>query len=369
MIYLAGDLVKIQDGAVYSTGKLVPDWVLEKNWFVKDLEKYPLIHIDKSEDGKNAINSYISAEYIYPVLLKQEFGAYYSKKEDALKMWSYLEELGINNDYAKAGILSQFLAESAMRSNNLEEVHQNRLGMTDDEYTASVDSEVYKNFVYDGAGYGLCQWTWHSRKSGLLDMARSRGVSIGDMYLQLDFMVFEFNTSYKNTYNKLINSKSCKEASDILLFEYEAPEDQGEKQQETRKKYAEEFFKKYSLSTDDTVDPTVDPTLNVIVDSDLKLGSSGEAVKNLQIRIAQISKDYEKEIVNHSFNNGKPDGIYGNGLYNTVKRLQSELELPITGEVDHILCAILNTPFTAYYARYARLWEKLSDIHDIVKEY
>lgn len=364
MIYLEGDLVKIKNGAVYSTGKLVPGWVLEKNWFIKDLEKYPLIHIDKSEDGKNAINSYISEEYIYPVVLKQEFGSYYSNQDDALKMWSYLEELGINNDYAKAAILSQFLAESAMRSNNLEEVHQHRIGMTDDEYTASVDSGAYKNFAYDSAGYGLCQWTWHTRKRGLLDLAKSRGVSIGDMYLQLDFMLDEFKSAYKTTYQKLIDSKSCKEASNILLFEYEAPADQGEKQQETRTKYAEEFFNKYSLSTDDTVDPT----LNVIVDSDLKLGSSGEAVKNLQIRIAQISKAYEKEIVNHSFNNGKPDGIYGNGLYNTVKRLQSELELPITGEVDCILCGILNTPITAYYAYYAQLLKKLSDIRDIVKE-
>ena len=43
-----------------------------------------------------------------------------------------------------------------------------KLKMTDTEYTSAVDDGRYKNFVKDGAGYGLAQWTFWSRKQNLL---------------------------------------------------------------------------------------------------------------------------------------------------------------------------------------------------------
>ncbi len=49
--------------------------------------------------------------------------------------------------------------------------------MTDTTYTAAVDSGSYTNFVHDSAGYGLAQWTYHSRKQALLDFARAAGKS------------------------------------------------------------------------------------------------------------------------------------------------------------------------------------------------
>jgi hypothetical protein len=43
-----------------------------------------------------------------------------------------------------------------------------KLKMTDAGYTSAVDDGRYKNFVKDGAGYGLAQWTFWSRKQNLL---------------------------------------------------------------------------------------------------------------------------------------------------------------------------------------------------------
>ena len=60
--------------------------------------------------------------------------------------------------------------------------------MSDADYTAQVDARIYQDFVHDSAGYGLAQWTFWSRKQKLLVFALSRGKSIGDLEMQLDFL-------------------------------------------------------------------------------------------------------------------------------------------------------------------------------------
>jgi hypothetical protein len=52
--------------------------------------------------------------------------------------------------------------------------------MTDAEYTAAVDAGSYNNFVKDGAGYGLAQWTYWSLKQAMLEYHKKVGKSIGD---------------------------------------------------------------------------------------------------------------------------------------------------------------------------------------------
>jgi hypothetical protein len=53
--------------------------------------------------------------------------------------------------------MGNIFAESAFRSQNLQNTFEKSLGMTDSEYTFSVDDNSYTNFVQDKAGYGLCQ--------------------------------------------------------------------------------------------------------------------------------------------------------------------------------------------------------------------
>ena len=54
-----GDLVKIT-GTKYYSGKTIPKWVNEKNWYVLQADCERVV-IDKSEDGKNAICSPVNA--------------------------------------------------------------------------------------------------------------------------------------------------------------------------------------------------------------------------------------------------------------------------------------------------------------------
>lgn len=89
--------------------------------------------------------------------------------------------------------------------------------MTDAGYTSAVD---------DGAGYGLAQWTFWSRKQNLLQFCQSRGKSIGDLNTQLDFLYQELITSFSSLVKILISATSVTEASTAVLLQFERPSDQ-----------------------------------------------------------------------------------------------------------------------------------------------
>lgn len=61
--FKAGDLVSLTSDAKYYTGATVPNWVKNKNWYVKEVSGDRVI-INKSEDGENAIESPVNAKYL-----------------------------------------------------------------------------------------------------------------------------------------------------------------------------------------------------------------------------------------------------------------------------------------------------------------
>ena len=108
------------------------------------------------------------------------------------KIWNFLISKGLNKCGA-AGLMGNLQAESGLRPNNLQNSYEKKLNMTDDAYTQAVDKGTYSNFVRDSAGYGLAQWTYWSRKQNLLDFAKSRKSSIGDLEMQLEFLYKEIS--------------------------------------------------------------------------------------------------------------------------------------------------------------------------------
>lgn len=61
--FKAGDLVTIVENAKYYNGTNIPTWVKNKKWYVKSISGSRAI-IDKSDDGKNAINSPVHIKYL-----------------------------------------------------------------------------------------------------------------------------------------------------------------------------------------------------------------------------------------------------------------------------------------------------------------
>lgn len=161
-------------------------------------------------------------------------------------IWGFLHGK-IGNAYGAAGMMGNLYAESALRPNNLQNTYEKKLGMTDAEYTAAVDSGSYTNFARDSAGYGLAQWTYWSRKQALLEFAQAAGKSIGDLQMQLDFLWKELQ-GYTSVLNTLKNATTVKAASDAVLTGYERPADQGDAVKEKRAGYGQTYFDKYAGS-------------------------------------------------------------------------------------------------------------------------
>lgn len=159
-------------------------------------------------------------------------------------IWNTLKGKGLN-DFAIAGVMGNLFAESALNPKNLQNVYEKSLGYTDESYTAAVDNGTYTNFVKDSAGYGLAQWTYWSRKQNLLDYAKRVGKSIGDLHMQIEFLWTELQ-NYKSVMNVLKSAKSIKEASDIVLTEFERPANMGDSVKEQRASFGKKYYDKYA---------------------------------------------------------------------------------------------------------------------------
>lgn len=149
----------------------------------------------------------------------------------------------IGNDFGVFGLMGNLKAESNLQANNLQNTYSKKFGMTDAEYTKAVDDGSYTNFVRDSAGYGLAQWTYWSRKQNLLKYKEAYGSSIGDEAMQVAFMIGELMASYPTVWNVLKNAKSVREASDVVLTQYERPADQSESVKVKRAAFGEELMK------------------------------------------------------------------------------------------------------------------------------
>lgn len=165
-------------------------------------------------------------------------------KSNEEKIWNYLIARGLSKCGA-AGLMGNIYAESALKPTNLQNSFEKKLGYTDESYTAAVDSGSYGNFVKDSAGYGLCQWTFWSRKQNLLEFARAAGKSIGDLEMQLDFLFKELE-GYKAVLATLKTATSVRAASDSVLLNFERPADQSEAVQKKRAGYGQDYYDKYA---------------------------------------------------------------------------------------------------------------------------
>lgn len=139
-------------------------------------------------------------------------------------IYARLVQSGLTPESA-CGIMGNFEAESAMRSNNVEDRIHRDLGMTDAQYTAAVDNGSYGNFANDRYGYGLYQLTLSSRKRGYLNFAKSRGVSIADEMTQVDYCVYELKTDFSSLWKWLCSNHGVYEAADRFCREFERPAD------------------------------------------------------------------------------------------------------------------------------------------------
>ncbi len=120
--------------------------------------------------------------------------------------------------------------------------------MTSEQYMNLVDSGQY-DWTHDGAGWGICQYTFYSLKAGFLDYCKQHNKSIGDLEMQLEYMFIVIKRDCKPLWNVLQNAVSVREASNKMLFDFERPSDQGQREQDIRCGYGEEAYNRFFKGT------------------------------------------------------------------------------------------------------------------------
>lgn len=146
------------------------------------------------------------------------------------------------------GLLGNLYAESGIRSNNLQNSFEKVLHMNDVEYTNAVNNGSYnrEQFCRDGAGYGIAQWTYWTRKQALYEYARQCNHTIDSMEMQCVFLFKELSEKYQGVLNVLVTSTNLRECSNMVLMNFEKPKVQDINVQNKRYEYSLSIYNKFN---------------------------------------------------------------------------------------------------------------------------
>lgn len=163
-------------------------------------------------------------------------------------VWDYLKAK-IGNEYGTAGLMGNLQAESGLHPDRLQgDIPYSNVSV---EYTTKVDNGTISEYDFvhnapNGGGYGLAQWTYYTRKQALYNMKQSKGCSIGDINLALDYLWQEISTNYTGVLSVLVSATSVRQASDKVLFDFENPANQSESVQIERASLGQSFYNTFT---------------------------------------------------------------------------------------------------------------------------
>ncbi len=150
--------------------------------------------------------------------------------EKAVYIYNILRKAGMTHAGA-IGTIGNLQGETSdLNPMRCQTSYLNMFGLIDTEYTNRADNGkvIYngKYFENDSAGYGIVQWTYYMRKRNLLNYAKSLGKSVGDLDVQIAFMLKEMKESYNAVWKILTTTNSYAEAVEACVTKYEKPGNQ-----------------------------------------------------------------------------------------------------------------------------------------------
>lgn len=206
-------------------------------------------------------------------------------EDNKQKAFNYFISKGLA-PHQSAGIVGNLIAESG--------VNPKRVQSTS---TPAGDKDMIT--VNNKTGYGIAQWTSAGRQQGLVDFANQRGMSIhGDLALQLDYLMHEFSTNYKEILNNIKQAPDLRTASSIFMTKFERPADQSQSAQDFRASLGETVLNRYGNGTSVSVTSSAECTSN---SSNVITGFVGFPLSATKQRIQQLNGgqfDNSKKIMN-----------------------------------------------------------------------
>lgn len=163
--------------------------------------------------------------------------------DEAGYIWNELIKNGAT-PHGAAGVMGNFEQESGNHAVRLQGDYASGYPKSHQytkEWDANPDSKIH-----DKKGYGLAQWTYWSLKKGLIDFAKSRGTSVGDIGTQVAFFRKEMTEEYPNVWNTITTTNNIADASNKMLHEFERPADQSYSQEQRRIKFGQAYYDKFA---------------------------------------------------------------------------------------------------------------------------
>lgn len=244
-------------------------------------------------------------------------------------------------------VMGNMWAESAMIPNNVE----NRCSLSDEEYTRAVDNGLMTpdQFVQDKFGYGLCQWTFWSRKQELLQLAKSKGVSIANEAMQCELCLTELQRDFNALYLQL---RSCSpdgllNAVKAFCKDFENPEVKNvEPRYQAALKYLETALKLEAGSgpdggscSDDACPVEAEP----VTPAPIPEGETCQISVRV-LRKGDLGRDVfllQNGLTDVGINCGIPDGDFGPLTDGAVRELQRNCDLDQTGIADQAVWEVI----------------------------
>lgn len=208
-------------------------------------------------------------------------------------IWDGLRRRGLSEEVT-AAIMGNMEAESNCISNRVQGDFTN--GYTRSaEYTEQVDKGIIgrEDFVYHGptgGGYGLLQFTFWSRKAGLYDFAKKKGVSVGDEDMQLDYMLTEGEWKAIETE---MNTLSVEDAAKLFMVENEKPADTSYTAKNHRAELARKIYDEMKYSQENE-QPHPNEGYVSVPEDEYKRLTTAATIVDLMLNIEELAKEYKR---------------------------------------------------------------------------
>ena len=141
------------------------------------------------------------------------------------------------SDIAVAGIMGNMEAESNCEACRV----QGDFSAT--RTISKVYAEKFNTYptecFMDAKGWGLCQWTYYTRKEDLYQFCHDRGVGVEDEAAQVAFFLYEIKRDYSATFAAIQSAPDIRTAAYQMCHNYERP---AVDNIDTRAKYGEQIY-------------------------------------------------------------------------------------------------------------------------------
>ena len=212
-------------------------------------------------------------------------------------IWNFLLSK-TKNAYGTAAIMGNLMAESSLNPNCV-------TGIKDQEYICKADNDEI-DFAHDGHAFGLVQWCYYTRKGGLQAYAKQQGRSVGDLQMQLEYLVKEMSQDYKSVWKAVTTSKSIRGISDTVMLKYEKPANTDEAARMKRANCAQKFYDQFAEKPEP--DPTPTPSGKKMVRAKTQVNIRSGPGKN-NPKIGELKSTQTVELI------GEENGFYKVAVY------------------------------------------------------